>query len=82
MVIDYICRMATFLGSVNGDKETISPALNKKVTNRAFEIMNKTGKKSSQALFNKSFNQAIKEFGYTPSYYHKKMREIGSEFDF
>lgn len=70
--------MATFLGGINGTKESITPALNRKVTDLAFEIMNKSGKKSSQKLWNDSYNKAIKQFGYTPAYFKKVMSQLGS----
>lgn len=63
-------------GGVNG----ITPALNKKVNKRAEEIYKiENGKTKSD--YDKAFDKAILEFGYSPSLYHKVMREIGSEFD-
>lgn len=61
-----------------GGVDSITPALNQKVTKRALEIYSLNGGKT-QSDFEESKNKAIIEFGYNPQQYHKVMREIGSE---
>lgn len=69
--------MNTFLGGINGTKQGITPALNNKIYDRAEEILKKSGKKDTRKNFNDAFDLAIVEFGYTPSYYKKVMRQFG-----
>jgi len=70
--------MATFIGGISGTKEGVTPALNNKVFKRTEEILKESGKKITQKSFNAAYDKAIKEFGYTPSYFKKVMREIGA----
>lgn len=66
--------------SEGGGVDSITPSLNKKVIERTKEIYRQKGGKS-QMDFVLANNQAIKEFGYNPEKYHRKMNEIGAEFD-
>jgi hypothetical protein len=56
----------------------ITPKLNTLVVNRALEIYNSKGG-SSKEDFDEYYDQSIREFGYEPTYFKMKMREIGSE---
>lgn len=58
----------------------ITPLLNQQVLKRACEIAKEKNWEGSQKSFNKAFNLAIKEFGYTPAYYHSILRKIGPEY--
>jgi hypothetical protein len=64
----------------DGGVGEITPQLNKLVTKRAEEIYFKE-KGKTKADFDKSFDKAIKEFGYEPNLYHKVMSEIGMEYE-
>ena len=57
----------------------ITPALNNKIVDEARQICikNNTFDKKS---FNKAYNQAIKNNGYSPSYFKSIMRQIGPEY--
>ena len=62
-----------------GEVGNITPALNRKVSQRAEEIyLKEKGKTSSD--FDNAFDKAIIEFGYKPSIYHAVMQEIGPEY--
>lgn len=62
-----------------GEVGNITPALNRKVSQRAQEIyLKEKGKTSSD--FDNAFDKAIIEFGYKPSIYHAAMQEIGPEY--
>lgn len=58
---------------------SITPALNAQIVKRAEEIAKEKGFEGSKKLFDKAFNMAIKEFGYSPAYYNKVMRSIGAD---
>lgn len=53
----------------------ITPAFNKLVENRAIEIAT-ANKWFSKKGFDKAFNMAIKESGYTVPYYNSIMRQF------
>lgn len=53
----------------------MTPAINTKIQERAFAIM-KANNQTGQKDFNKAFNQAIKEAGYSVPKYHKTMKSL------
>lgn len=54
----------------------ITPALNSQVIKRAMEICN-ANNWTDRKSFNKAYDMAIKELGYTPAYFKSIMRQIG-----
>jgi Asp-tRNA(Asn)/Glu-tRNA(Gln) amidotransferase B subunit len=64
----------------------VTPELNTKVVNKAMQILKSKGiKNASKSQFDKAYNEAIKFYGYTPSYFKKVMSELGSgeeDYDF
>ncbi len=61
-------------------KMEITPALNSKVIDRASQLCHDQGV-SDRKSFNKNYDIAIKETGYTPTYFKNVMRQIGMEGD-
>jgi hypothetical protein len=63
-------------------KGGITPQLNEKVYAKAQEILKAEGitENISQKQFNQAYDKAIKEFGYSPAYFKKVMREFGPEY--
>ena len=63
-------------------KGGITPQLNDKVHAKAQDILKAEGitENISQKQFNQAYDKAIKEFGYSPAYFKKVMREFGSEY--
>ena len=63
-------------------KGGITPQLNDKVHAKAQEILKAEGitENISQKQFNQAYDKAIKEFGYSPAYFKKVMREFGPEY--
>lgn len=57
----------------------VTPALNAEAVKIAGEICNKNGTFDRKA-FNKAYDTAIKQLGYSPAYFKKCMREIGPEY--
>lgn len=55
----------------------ITPALNDQVIKRAMEIAENEGLDNSPKGFDKAYNKAIKELGYTPAYFKREMSKIG-----
>jgi hypothetical protein len=78
--LDYHVQIAFQTHKMMGQyaKGGITPKLNEQVIERAKEIYNVKGGKS-KSDFDKAYNQAIEEFGYTPSYFKKVMSNIGSD---
>jgi hypothetical protein len=60
--------------------ERITPALNEVIVEEAKRecIQNETFSKKD---FNKAYDKAIKNHGYSPSYFKARMRAIGPEYN-
>jgi len=57
---------------------SITPALDMKAVEMARKTCDANGAFDKKS-FNKAYDQAIIELGYTPAYFKKCMREIGPE---
>jgi hypothetical protein len=61
------------------DGGEVTPALNKKVIERAMQMLKSKGDNVTEEQFNEAYDKAVIEFGHEPSHFKKVMSEIGEE---